>query len=31
MAVGQEDDYAAGCLLEYPYFKENFQINVIYV
>ena len=30
MAVGQEDDCATGCLLEYPYYKENFQINVIY-
>ena len=22
IATGQEDDYATGCLLDYPYFKE---------
>ena len=25
-ATGQGDDYATGCLLDYPYFKENYEI-----
>ena len=24
IATGQEDDYATGCLLNYPYFKQNY-------
>ena len=23
IATGQGDDYTTGCLLDYPYFKEN--------
>ena len=23
IAIGQGDDYATGCLLDYPYFKEH--------
>ena len=26
IASGQEDDYAAGCLLDYPYFKEHYKL-----
>ena len=26
IATGQEDDYATGCLLGYPYFKESYKI-----
>ena len=25
IATGQGDDYASGCLLDYPYFKENYK------
>ena len=25
-ATGQRDDYTTGCLLDYPYFKENYEI-----
>ena len=24
--TGQEDDYTTGCLLDYPYFKENYKM-----
>ena len=27
--TGQGDDYTTGCLLDYPYFKENFKIIAI--
>ena len=26
IATGQGGDYPTGCLLDYPYFKENFKI-----
>ena len=26
IATGKGDDYAAGCLLDYPYFKENYKM-----
>ena len=26
MATGQWDDYTAGCLLDYSYFKENYKM-----
>ena len=29
IATGQGDDYAIGCLLDYPYFKENFKMIAI--
>ena len=29
IAIGQGDDYTTGCLLDYPYFKENFKIIAI--
>ena len=29
VAVGQKDDYATGCLLDYPYVKENFKLIAI--
>ena len=29
IATGQRDDYATGCLLHYPYFKENFKMITI--
>ena len=25
-ATGQGDDYTTGCLLDYPYFKENYKM-----
>ena len=25
IATGQGDDYTTGCLLDYPYFKENYK------
>ena len=25
-ATGQRDDYATGCLLDHPYFKENYKM-----
>ena len=27
--MGQKDDYATGCLLDYPYVKENFKLIAI--
>ena len=27
--IGQGDDYATGCLLDYPYFKENYKLIAI--
>ena len=29
IAAGQEDDYTTGCLLDYPYFKENYKMIAI--
>ena len=29
IATGQGADYTTGCLLGYPYFKENYKIIVI--
>ena len=26
IATGQGDDYKTGCLLYYPYFKENYKM-----
>ena len=26
IATGQGDDYATGCLLDYPYFKDNYKM-----
>ena len=26
IASGQEDDYTAGCLQDYPYFKEHYEL-----
>ena len=27
--IGQGDDYTTGCLLDYPYFKENYKLIAI--
>ena len=27
IATGQGDDYATGCLLDYPYFRENWWLQ----
>ena len=29
VTTGQGDDYTTGCLLDYPYFKEHYQLIVI--
>ena len=29
IAAGQGDDYATGCLLHYPYFKNHYKIMAI--
>ena len=29
IATGKRNDYATGCLLDYPYFKENYKIIAI--
>ena len=29
IAIGQGDDYATGCLLDYPYFKEHYKLIVL--
>ena len=29
IATGQGDDYATGCVLDYPYFKENYKLIAI--
>ena len=26
IAIGQGDDYATGCLLDYPYFKDHYKM-----
>ena len=27
--IGQGDDYTTSCLLDYPYFKENYKLIAI--
>ena len=27
--TGQDDEYKTGCLLDYPYFKKNYNLNTI--
>ena len=29
VATGQGDDYATGCLLDYPYFKDHYKMTAI--
>ena len=29
IAIGKGDDYTTGCLLDYPYFKENYKMFAI--
>ena len=29
IATGAGDDYAAGCLLDYPYFKDSYKMIAI--
>ena len=29
IVTGQGDDYTTGCLLDYPYFKENYKIIAV--
>ena len=29
VATGQRDDYTTGCLLDYPYFEENYKMVAI--
>ena len=29
VATGKGDDYTTGCLLDYPYFKENYKMVAI--
>ena len=29
IATGQEDDYTTGCLLDYPYFKQNCKMIAV--
>ena len=29
IATGEEDDYTTGCLLDYPYFKENYKMIAV--
>ena len=31
VATGQGDDYTTDCLLDYPYFKENYKLIAIYL
>ena len=28
-ATGKRDDYTTGCLLDYPYFKENYKMIAV--
>ena len=30
-ATGQGDNYTAGCLSDYPYFKNNYKMIAIYL
>ena len=27
IVIGKGDDYTTGCLLDYPYFKENYKMK----
>ena len=29
VTISQGDDYTTGCLLDYPYFQENYKLIVI--
>ena len=29
IATGQGDDYTTGCLLDYPYFKDNYKMIAV--
>ena len=29
ITIGQEDDYTAGCLLNFPYFEGNYKMIAI--
>ena len=29
IATGQGDDYATGCLLDYPYFKDSYKMIAV--
>ena len=29
IATGKGDDYTTGCLLDYPYFKDNYKMIAI--
>ena len=29
VSTGQRDDYTTGCLLDYPYFEENYKMVAI--
>ena len=29
VAIGKGDDYTNGCLLDYPYFRDNYKIIVV--
>ena len=29
IATGKRDDYRTGCLLDYPYFKENYKMIAV--
>ena len=29
IATGKGDDYTTGCLLDYPYFKENYKMIAV--
>ena len=29
IAIGKEDDYTTGCLLDYPYFKDHYKMIAI--
>ena len=29
IATGQRDDYATGCLLDYPYFKDSYKMVAV--
>ena len=31
IVTGQRDDYTSGCLLDYNYFNEDYQMIVIYL
>ena len=31
IATGQGDDYATGCLLDYPYFKDRYKVIAIHL